>query len=280
MTAKPLTNQEKKSIELLHSGSKRYQAYIGGHVVAKRWKQDTVIKKADKLFNSKAGKAYLKSLSEKEVSIPDKIPDSKQDTPDTQDSTDVKELPPLTPKQERFCMEYIIDLNATQAAIRAGYSKKTAGVQSHELLKKPNIQNFVASRQANVADSLGITATRVLDELGKMGFGDIRSIFSKTGALISPVDMDDDAAASIQSIEVVTKPCINAAGEKDVEHIHKIKLADKKGSLELIGKHLKLFTDKVEHTGRDGGPIEHKEITPDMSPEEAQRIYKEGLGNE
>ena len=71
----------------------------------------------------------------------------------------------LTPKQERFCQEYLIDLNATAAAIRAGYSEKTAGVQAAENLIKPNIQKVLAEAKAQRAKKIGRTAEDVLKDI-------------------------------------------------------------------------------------------------------------------
>src|SRR5882724_1801576 len=76
----------------------------------------------------------------------------------------------LTPKQQKFIAEYLIDLNATQAAIRAGYSKKTARFIGHENLTKPDIALEVAKRQAKRADKLEVTAESVVAELAKLGF--------------------------------------------------------------------------------------------------------------
>ena len=78
----------------------------------------------------------------------------------------------LTPKQTRFVQEYLIDLNATQAAIRAGYSAKTAFAIGHENLSKPNIAAAITEAQAKRAERAEITADRVLEELGEIGFAD------------------------------------------------------------------------------------------------------------
>ena len=71
----------------------------------------------------------------------------------------------LSPKQERFAMEYLIDLNATQAAIRAGYAKRTAGSQGHDLLKKPEIQAAIQEGRQEAEKRTDITLDRVLHEL-------------------------------------------------------------------------------------------------------------------
>ncbi len=111
----------------------------------------------------------------------------------------------LTAKQERFCTEYIIDLNATQAAIRAGYSVKTANRIASENLSKLDIQRKIQELQQKRAERTEITQDRVLKELAGIGFAPI------------------------------TKG--------------KIKAADKTKALELLGRHLGMFTDKLQIEG-------------------------------
>jgi len=171
----------------------------------------------------------------------------------------------LNERQALFALEYIVDLNATQAAIRAGYSEDTAGSQGHDLLKKPEIQAAIQKAMDVRAERVGITADRVMVELGRMGFADVRQIFTASGQLRDIATLPDEVAAAVQQVEVVTKLStdVDEEGNREVEYVHKIKLADKKGSLELLGKHLKLFGDRIEVTGKDGGPIETKN-TPDI----------------
>ena len=157
----------------------------------------------------------------------------------------------LTPKQKRFCEEYLVDLNGTQAAIRAGYSKNSANEIASQNLAKLNIQIYVRELSEKRSKRTEITADNVLREIALLGFSDIRQIFTGSGALRGVAELSDEIAAAVQSVEVVTS--YNGEedddGNKIPEHTHKIKLADKKGSLELLGRHLKLFTDKVEHSG-------------------------------
>ena len=154
----------------------------------------------------------------------------------------------MTPKQQRFVEEYLIDLNATQAAIRAGYSEKTAGSVGNENLTKPEIAAAVQQAMNARSARTEITADRVLQELAKIGFSDIRKVFTPGGNLLPIQDLDDETAATMSSVEVVTRK-VPGAEEAEVEHVAKIKLWDKRAALELLGKHLKLFTDKVETNG-------------------------------
>lgn len=155
----------------------------------------------------------------------------------------------LNDKQKRFTEEYLIDLNATKAAQRAGYSQKTAYSIGSELLKKPEIQEFIARAKEKRSERTEITADRVLQEMAKIGFSDIRNTLSKTGNLITPTEWDDDTAGAISSIEVVTRP--TAAKDKDgntvVEHLHKINTINKTPALIQLGKHVGLFDDKHVH---------------------------------
>lgn len=152
----------------------------------------------------------------------------------------------MTPKQQRFVDEYLIDLNATQAAIRAGYSARTAASIGEENLRKPEIAAIVAEQMAKRSARTEITADRVLQELARIGFADVRRIFTPGGGLLTPTDMDDDTAAAVASVEVVERPRRNEAGEVEIEHVRKIKLNDKLGALTQMGRHLGLFTDKLE----------------------------------
>ena len=152
----------------------------------------------------------------------------------------------LTPKQARFVEEYLVDLNATQAAIRAGYSESTARAIGHENLTKPDIQEAIAE-----ARGTEITADRVLEEYAKIAFFDPRKLFMADGG-IKPVEQwDDDVAAVIGALDVVE---IGDNGEM-IGRVKKLKLIDKKGALDSIGRHLGMFVDRTELSGRDGEAI-------------------------
>lgn len=151
----------------------------------------------------------------------------------------------LTPKQVRFANEYLCDLNATQAAIRAGYSPKTAGVQGFDLLRKPEIQAEVQKLMDRRSDKLEITAERVLAEIARLAFFDARNLFNEDGNPIKVPDLDDDSARAIVGMDVVHV----GNAEMGVGQVNKIKLADKKGALELLGRHMGLFKDTLKLTG-------------------------------
>lgn len=149
----------------------------------------------------------------------------------------------LNAKQQRFVEEYLIDLNATQAAIRAGYSAKTAHSHGSRLLNDVEIAAAISSAKMERAERTGITQDRVLDELAKIGFSDLRKMMTSGGALRLPDDWDDETAGAISSIEVITRPDgeQDAEGRRAVEAVHKIRAWDKISALEKIGKHLGMF---------------------------------------
>lgn len=174
----------------------------------------------------------------------------------------------LNAKQQRFAEEYIVDLNATQAAKRAGYSEKTAHTIGHDLLKKPEIEAAIQAAKCARSARTEITADRVLSELSRLGFSDVRRLFTETGQLRNVTDLDDATAAAIASIEVVTKPGadVDEDGNRTVEYVHKFKLWDKNSALDKIAKHLGMLVEKHEHTGANG-----KDLIPPTDPLEVAR---------
>lgn len=162
----------------------------------------------------------------------------------------------LTDKQARFVEEYLVDLNATQAAIRAGYSENTAHSIGHENLSKPEIVSAIADAKQERSQRTKVTQDMVIQELARIGFSDLRKMLTDKGSLLDPQDWDDATAAAISSIEVVTgSQGEDIDGRKIVERTHKIKVWDKNSALEKLAKHLGMFVEKHEHTGKDGGPI-------------------------
>ena len=158
-------------------------------------------------------------------------------------------------RQARFVAEYLIDMNATNAAIRAGYSKKTAGVQGPRLLGNVRVAEQIAEKTGKRLARLEITADRVLQELAKLAFYDPGALLESDGSMKQIADIDDVTRMAVAGLEVTEL----FEGTGDQKHAYglckKIKLADKGQNLERLGKHFKLFTDKTEVTGADGGPI-------------------------
>lgn len=142
----------------------------------------------------------------------------------------------MTKKQKRFVEEYLIDLNATQAAIRAGYSPGTAQQIGSENLSKLVISNAIAKAMADRSKRTGINQDRVLQELARIGFAKITDIIDPETAKIKENASEDDLAC-IQSVKI--KP--NEWGTE-----REVKLYDKKSALVDLGKHLGLFKDKLD----------------------------------
>ena len=148
----------------------------------------------------------------------------------------------MTPKQEAFAREYLIDLNATQAAIRAGYSPATAAAAASRLLTDVKIVDVIQSGMNARAERTEITADYVLQSIVSTmeRCKQIEPVYDRKGDPVMVETPDGDEARAFT---------FNAAGVL-------------KGA-ELLGKHLKLFTEKVEHTGKDGGAIQLEQVQTD-----------------
>src|SRR5690606_18905942 len=141
----------------------------------------------------------------------------------------------LTPKRQRFVREYLIDLNATKAAERAGYSKRSAYTEGSRLLENAEIQAEVTRLRKAQLEKIEITAERVLQEIAKMAFFDPRKLFDAEGKPIPIQDLDDVTAASIAGLDVSTAKL----DEVVTAAVLKYKLADKRANLELLGRNLR-----------------------------------------
>lgn len=143
----------------------------------------------------------------------------------------------MTPKQQRFVEEYLIDLNATQAAIRAGYSAKTAYSIGEENLNKPDIASAIEERRAALSAKAEVTQERIVAEFAKMAFYDPASIAGQR--MSGPADI-----AALP--EEVRRAIVGWGWDKAGNFT--LKLADKNAALTNLGRHLGMFTDKVEQT--------------------------------
>lgn len=158
----------------------------------------------------------------------------------------------LTEKEEKFAQSYVVHLSVKQAAIDAGYSVKSAQSIGWKILQRPHIQARVSELksvvQEKVHNRLEITTENILNELARIAFFDIRKLYDEDGRLLPVNELDDDTAAAIAGIEVAVER--STSGSRGLlSHIHKYKANDKKGSLELLGKHKQLFKDRIEHSG-------------------------------
>lgn len=161
----------------------------------------------------------------------------------------------LSPKRERFCQEWVIDCNSTQAAIRAEYSKVRAGQTGSRLYKDGNIRARIDELQAEIGKKLGVTQERVLNELAKLAFTDLADVvkIDENGVIIK--NSSELSKQQLGAIAEITES--KTVGKKGEEYItRKIKMHDKKGALDSLARHLGMFNDKIQHTGAGGGPIE------------------------
>lgn len=149
------------------------------------------------------------------------------------------ELSEFTNKQIRFCQEYTIDFNATQAAIRAGYSEETARSIGSENLTKPYIQEYITELQEDAAKALKLTKDKILNGLRMLAFYDARKFYDSDGNLISIQDLDEETAFALCGFEITEDKGGDGEGHQVVlGYTKKIKMADRKGAFELLAKML------------------------------------------
>lgn len=149
----------------------------------------------------------------------------------------------FTEKQKRFVDEYLIDLNGTQSAIRAGYSPSTAYQIAHDLMSKPHIAEEIAKRKAERSRRLGINQERVVEELAKIAFSRLTDFVDPNTGEIRE-DATEEDLACLESVKVKVIPTKSGQGvEREVKMTQKIK------AIELLGKHLGMFSDKLKVEG-------------------------------
>lgn len=195
-------------------------------------------------------------------------------------------MPPLKEdKRERFAREYLQDHNGTQAAVRAGYSQKSAHVTASRLLSdakvSERIHELTQQLHAKLEKKTEITRERVLQEYAKLAFFDPRKLFDEDGNPKKITELDDDTAGAIAGLEVNSMQIKGEAAVKDADAdedeppeqrdvlsvVRKYKISDKRAALDSIAKHLGMFAPiKHEVTGKDGAPL-----MPEVSDQELAR---------
>lgn len=180
----------------------------------------------------------------------------------------------LTDKQKRFCDEYLIDLNATQAAIRAGYTEKYANTNASKLLQNTTISQYIGERQKELSRKTEITQERVIRELALIAFSnnaDYAHVVEKKmqveagGALVDVLDKDGNPVM-YRTVEPVLTEELTEEQKRALAVIKKgrdgleVKSCDKVKALELLGKHLGIFTDKIEANVNDTTRSELQEL--------------------
>ncbi|PRH24362.1 terminase small subunit [Burkholderia multivorans] len=156
----------------------------------------------------------------------------------------------LTAKQQRFVDEYLVDLNASAAARRAGYSVKTADRIGAQLLGKTWVATKVAEAMRARRERTHITQDRVLEELSRIAFFDIRKLYNADGTLKRPDQLDDEAAAVLAGVDVVEQMTYSTDGDGELTPTptltKKAKVFDKTAALTLAMRHLGMLNDKLE----------------------------------
>ncbi len=187
----------------------------------------------------------------------------------------MSERKPLNEKQRRFVEEYLIDLNATQAATRAGYSPRTANEQGARLLAHVSVAQAIRDALDRRSARTEITQDMVLAELAKIGFADMRKLLKWTGNLprMDLIEAEESGEVEITAAnfvrlfdsEELDDDIVGAIAEisQTKDGALKVKLHDKQAALVNIGKHLGMFKERVEHTGKDGGPIQTEQVQND-----------------
>lgn len=158
----------------------------------------------------------------------------------------------LTPKQERFVEEYLLDLNATQAAIRAGYSEKTAHAIGQENLRKPAIAAAVADAQAKRSERTKIDADWVLTRLSEEATADVADLYEENGTMKPIQEWPMIWRTGLMAGIDTTSEYETVDGKKErVGSVTKLKISDRIKRIELIGKHVNVqaFSEKHEHSG-------------------------------
>jgi phage terminase small subunit len=155
----------------------------------------------------------------------------------------------LTKRQKRFCEEYVIDFNATQAYFRAGYSvksEKAAGTEGYKLLKNPGIQAYIKKLQQERSERTQITADRVLQEYARLGFSDITQVasFDDNGVTLkSSSNLTEDVTAAIADVISETTNSTDPSGNTTSYAKKRVKMHDKVRALEMLARHTGIAHD-------------------------------------
>lgn len=162
----------------------------------------------------------------------------------------------LNPRQERFCQLYTTYWEATRAAREAGYSPKSAGWLGYQILQNPLIKERIAQLTDHALEQIGVSRERVLSELSQIATVDISQAFDDMGQMKPLNEIPEQVRRAISAIEVNEIFAGQGEDKMAIGLAKKIRFWDKPKALELLGKHLRLFTEVHEHSGPGGKPIE------------------------
>ena len=155
----------------------------------------------------------------------------------------------MTDAQKRFCDEYLIDLNATRAYKVAYPNVKkdaTASQAGSRMLRNVKVQEYISEKQKEIEKRTEVTQDMVIKELAKIAFLDIRKLYNENGKLKNIADIDKDTAGAISSLETLEEYEGCGDDREKTGDTQKVKLLDKTKALELLGRHLGIFNDKID----------------------------------
>lgn len=155
----------------------------------------------------------------------------------------------MNAKHARFVAEYLKDLNASKAYVRAGYAKNGAGQGAERLLRNVEIKAAIAKAQGAVLEAAALTAQRTLEEMGVVAFSNVADFFDANGNLVPIHKLPRRVSAAISQFEVIMKNA--AGGDGKIDRVLKVKTWDKTRGLEQLGKHFKLLSDVVQLEASD-----------------------------
>jgi phage terminase small subunit len=181
------------------------------------------------------------------------------------DEMNTKYPPMLTAKQTLFVEEYLVDLNGKQAAVRTGYSAKSAEVQASRLLRNTAVQAALGEAMQARSQRTKVTADRVVAELAKLAFADMRDYWPRPGETIDLHRLDEDRTAAVEEISI--SETVDPAGV--LHRRTRLKLHDKKGALDSLARHLGMFVDR--HVAEES--FEHR--VKNMTSEERLALIDE-----
>lgn len=194
--------------------------------------------------------------------------------------TDTPQPRPLTPNQQKFVDEYLVDLSATQAAIRAGYSAKTAGAIGHRLLKKVEIDAAISAAKAARSAKTAIDAEWVLRRLAGEATADLADLYDANGNLKSihdwPMVWRTGLVVGMETVSERT----GSGEEAEYSTVRKVKLQDRIKQVELIGKHVdvRAFRDQVGVSAPDGGPVQVQAVPLPTIAKALERVRARSKG--
>lgn len=190
-----------------------------------------------------------------------------------------KPLRRLTGLQELFCQRYTTHWNATRAAKEAGYSDKAASEQGYALLQIDSVKARIKVLSEHVMKEIGVTRERVLQELSRIAFLDPKEAFDETGKLLHVKDMPEDVRRALHKTETFYESSPDSEGKEMVTGTTtKLEWSPKKPALDSLGKVLGISPDKFELTGKDGKPIEFRDLSK-LTDEQLEALLVEKLAN-